>query len=147
MEITKIFDIYNNKEELSKLEKIKVGGWVKTFRQKKFVELNDGSTLDNLQIVISENFPQKDLLNRLNFASSLVVIGQLILTPGRPQPCELQEVKIESLNFTDEDYPFQKNKIPLDVVRNFPHLRTKTNYFLSLFRLRHSVSKAIHDFF
>jgi len=69
------------------------------------------------------------------------------LTPLRAQICELQATKIELVNSTTNDYPLQKKSLPLEVVRNFPHLRAKTNYFLALFRLRHSISKAIHDFF
>ncbi|CAI2193818.1 12360_t:CDS:2, partial [Funneliformis geosporum] len=105
-------------KELSKLEKIKVG-----------------------------DFLQSDLLAKINFASSLLVNGKLILTPAREQSCELQVSEIELVNSTVDDYPFQKKNIPLEVVRNFPHLRAKTNYFLAIFRLRHSISKAIHDFF
>jgi asparaginyl-tRNA synthetase len=77
----------------------------------------------------------------------LVVSGKLILTPERAQSCELLVAKIELVNSTANDYPLQKKNIPLEVVRNFPHLRTKTNYFLALFRLRHNVSQAIQEFF
>jgi len=90
---------------------------------------------------------QPDSLEKINFASSLVVSGRLTLTPEREQSCELQISKIELVNSTINDYPLQKKNIPLEVVRNFPHLRAKTNYFLAIFRLRHSLSKAIHDFF
>src|SRR5688572_17784043 len=130
LKITKISDIYKNKEELSKLEKIKVSGWVKSFsHNKKFIKINDGSTLNNLQIVITqENFSQMDLLEKINFASSLLVSGKLVLTPKLPQPFELKEVKIESVNSTDENYPFQKQNIPLKVVRDYPELRAKTYY-------------------
>ena len=86
-------------------------------------------------------------LSKVNFNSSLIVGGKLILTPERAQICELQAQTIEFINPTGESYPLQKKNIPLEVVRNFPHLRAKTNYFLVLFRLRHSTSKAIHDFF
>ncbi|RHZ35611.1 asparagine--tRNA ligase [endosymbiont GvMRE of Glomus versiforme] len=144
-----IRDIYQNPEELSKLEKIKVSGWVKTFsHKKKFIKINDGSTLDDLQIVISQNnFFQADLLKKINFASSLSVKGKLVLTSEREQPCELKEVEIEFVNSAEESYPLQKQNIPLKTVRDYPHLRTKTYYFLTLFRLRHSISKSIHDFF
>lgn len=86
-------------------------------------------------------------LIEVSFGSSLVVNGKLILTPNREQSCELQVQEIEFVNSTGENYPLQKKSLPLELVRNFPHLRAKTNYFLALFRLRHSVSKAIHDFF
>ncbi|MCE8163532.1 MAG: asparagine--tRNA ligase [Candidatus Moeniiplasma glomeromycotorum] len=152
LKITKISDIYNNHEELSQLEKIKVGGWVKSIREVSkeiiFIILNDGSTLDNLQMVISKKtFSQLGLLEKVNFGSSLLVNGKLLLTPQRKQSCELQVAEIELINPVADYYPLQKKDIPLEVVRSVPHLRTKTNYFLVLFRLRHSISKAIHDFF
>jgi len=110
--------------------------------------LNDGSTSNSLQIIISrKNFSQSDLLEQINFASSLLVSGKLILTPEREQNCELQVSEIALINPTVNDYPLQKKNIPLEVVRNYPYLRTKTNYFLAIFRLRHAISRAIHDFF
>jgi asparaginyl-tRNA synthetase len=148
---TTVKDIYQNSEKLSKLEEIKVGGWVKSVREGKeiiFVIINDGTSLDNLQVIISQNkFPQNELLKKINFGASLIVSGKLILTPHLKQAYELQADKIDFVNSAAENYPFQKKNIPLDVVRNFPHLRAKTNYFLALFRLRHSISKAIHNFF
>ena len=146
-----IKDIYQQTEKLSKSGEIKVAGWIKSVRESKeiaFVTLNDGSTINSLQIIISQKkFLQEDLLNKINFASSLLVGGKLTLTPEREQSCELQATEIEFVNSAADDYPLQKKNIPLEVVRGYPHLRTKTNYFLALFRLRHNISKAIHDFF
>ncbi|CAG8456828.1 5759_t:CDS:2 [Racocetra fulgida] len=145
-----IKEIYQKFQELSKLEKIAVGGWVKSIRESKekiFITLNDGSTLKSLQIIVRKNFSQSNLLEKINFASTLLVSGKLTLTPERAQNCELRASKIELVNPTATYYPFQKKNIPLEIVRHYPHLRTKTNYFLALFRLRHSISKAIHDFF
>src|ERR1043166_8982486 len=146
-----IQDIYQQAEELSKLEKVGVGGWVKSIRESKeivFITLNDGTTLANLQIIVSQKFfSQTNLSNKINFGSSLIVNGKLSLTPQRKQSCELQVTEIEFIGSTVDDYPLQKKNIPLEVVRNFPHLRAKTNYFLAIFRLRHSLSKSIHDFF
>ncbi|WNE40790.1 MAG: Asparagine--tRNA ligase [Mycoplasmataceae bacterium] len=151
VEITSIKDIYQHLEKLTKLEKIKVSGWVKSVRESKevvFIILNDGSTNDNLQIVISQTyFLQNELLKKINFGSGLLVSGNIILTPQRKQSCELQATEIIFVNSVAEDYPFQKKDISLETVRNYPHLRAKTNYFLVLFRLRHSISKAVHDFF
>nr|CAG8439368.1 2931_t:CDS:2 [Entrophospora candida] len=149
--IISIREIYQQPEKLSQLAQIKVGGWAKSVRESKdiiFIILNDGTTLTNLQVVISKKFfSQLDLLEKVNFGSSLLVNGKLLLTPQRKQPCELQVTEIELINPVADDYPLQKKNIPLEVVRNTPHLRAKTNYFLALFRLRHSISKALHDFF
>jgi asparaginyl-tRNA synthetase len=147
-----IKEVYQQAKELSELKKIiKVGGWVKSHRkgkEKNFIALNDGSTINNLQIVISrKNFSQLNLLEKINFGSGLLVSGCLILTPERQQSCELEVEKVELVNSADSNYPLQKKNIPLEVVRSFPHLRAKTNYFLAIFHLRHSVSQAIHEFF
>ncbi|RHZ36515.1 asparagine--tRNA ligase [endosymbiont GvMRE of Glomus versiforme] len=132
-------------KELAETE-IEVRGWVKSvrFQSKIFIALNDGSCLQNLQIVCSLSLLEK--AKSANFGSCLTAKGKLELTSERAQICELQAKEI-IVSPVASGYPLQKNKIPLDVVRNYPHLRAKTNYFLVLFRLRHSISKAIHDFF
>ncbi|CAJ0640946.1 15974_t:CDS:2, partial [Entrophospora sp. SA101] len=66
--------------------------------------------------------------------------GKLSLTPNRTQKIELQAQKIEFANLTETDYPLQKQAIPLEVVRNYPHLRAKTNYFLAVFKLRNQIT-------
>src|SRR3954451_4569647 len=125
--LTTIRDIYRQEKELSKLEKIKAGGWVRSIRQNKFIELNDGSCLSNLQLVCPPDLAEKT--KQINFGSSLIVSGKLILTPERVQSCELQCREIELVNSTDEGYPLQKQFIPLEEVRKHLHLRAKTNYF------------------
>jgi len=143
-----IKDIHQHVEKISRLEKIKVGGWVKSIRQSKnisFITLNDGSCLQNLQIICSSHLSEKT--KNINFSSCLIVEGKLVLTPNRDQKIELQAQKIEFVNLTETDYPLQKQAIPLEVVRNFPHLRAKTNYFLAVFKLRSQISWAIHQFF
>ena len=94
--ITSIKDIYQRSESLSKLAKVKVGGWVKSVRQNKFIELNDGSCLSNLQAVCLPDLAEK--LKQINFGSSLIVNGKLKLTPERAQSCELQVWEIEFIN-------------------------------------------------
>ena len=148
MLITTIKDIHQHAEKISRLEKIKVGGWVKSIRQSKnisFITLNDGSCLQNLQIVCSFHLAEE--VKNINFSSCLIVEGRIVLTPNRDQKIELQAQKIEFVNLTETDYPLQKQAIPLEVVRNFPHLRAKTNYFLAVFKLRSQISWAIHQFF
>jgi asparaginyl-tRNA synthetase len=114
-------------------------------RQNKFIEIKDGSSLKTLQLIAP--FGLTSQLKKVKFGSYLQAKGQLVLTPHQTQNCELKIQKITSFQAPDRDYPFQKKKIPLEIVRNYPHLRAKTNYFLALFRLRHGISKAIHDFF
>lgn len=145
-----VFSIYQNLEKYNSTI-IQVQGWVKSIRESKeitFVSLNDGSTIENLQIVFNlQKFSQSEKLSQLNFGNGLVVKGKLVLTPQRKQLCELEVQEIIFSNQTDSDYPLQKKSLPLEVVRNHPHLRTKTNYFLAMFRLRSSLTFAIHQFF
>ncbi|CAG8587430.1 6442_t:CDS:10, partial [Racocetra fulgida] len=124
-----IAEIYHHAEELSQLPKITVG-------EKIFVTLNDGTTLDSLQVIIAQ---KNDLSSQINFGGCLLVSGKLFLTPQRKQFCELKASEISFSNPVISDCPLQKKNIPLEVVRDYPHLRTKTNYFLTLFRLRHSI--------
>jgi asparaginyl-tRNA synthetase len=141
-----IAEVYQKAQELSRLEEVKVQGWTKSsIRQDKFVEINDGSCLKNLQLVCPPDLAEE--LKKANFNSSLIANGRLVLTPKRAQSCELQIQQIEFINPTGENYPLQRKNIPLETIRNYPHLRAKTNYFLVIFRLRQTVSKAIHDFF
>ncbi|RHZ37167.1 OB-fold nucleic acid binding domain-containing protein [endosymbiont GvMRE of Glomus versiforme] len=105
LKIIKISDIYKNREELSKLEKIKVGGWVKSVRESKekiFIPLNDGSCLANLQLVFPSDLAEK--ISKINFGSSLIVSGNLILTPERVQSCELQVRTIDFFNVSNLEY-------------------------------------------
>ena len=135
-----IKELYQQAEKLSTEEKIEIGGWVKSIRQSKnisFITLNDGSCLQNLQIVCSSHLAE---VKNVNFSSCLIIEGKLVLTPNRDQKIELQAQKIEFVNLTETDYPLQKQAIPLEVVRNFPHLRAKTNYFLAVFKLRSQIS-------
>jgi asparaginyl-tRNA synthetase len=95
-----------------------------------------------------EIFCQKDLLLDINFGSWISLKGNLKMTPDRSQPFELVVSEIKSLNSVkDPDYPLQKKEMTLKEIRNYPQIRPKTNYFLSVFRLRDGVSRAIHDFF
>jgi len=100
--------------------------------------LNNGSCLHNLQIVCPTQLASK--LKNINFGSCLIIEGQLVSTPHRDQPIELHAQQIELVNPTAEDYPLQKQALPLEVVRNYPQLRAKTNYFLAVFKLRSQIS-------
>lgn len=144
MMLLTIEKIYQKFQELSLLEEVKVQGWVKSVRQSKninFIVINDGSCLQNLQVICSSD------LSEINFASCLIVKGKLILTPERNQAFELQAQAVEFISSAAADYPLQKKNLPLEMVRNYPHLRAKTNYFLAIFSLRSKVSFYIHQFF
>src|SRR4051812_33117142 len=114
MSLLTIAEIYQKLQELSRLEEIKVQGWTKSIRRSKniiFIILNDGSCLQNLQIICALN------LAEINFGSCLIAKGKLILTPERAQNCELQAQSIEFINPTMDDYPLRKQATTLKEIR------------------------------
>lgn len=132
-------------------QEITVQGWVRAFRSNRFIALNDGSTIDNLQIVVDyENFDE-EIINKINTASSLKISGEVTESQGSGQNIEILASKIEILgdNFFEEMQTtiLQPKKHSLEKLREQAHLRFRTNLFGAVFRIRHSVSFAIHQFF
>ena len=133
------------------LENIRVGGWVRNLRASNvfgFIDLNDGSCFDTLQIV----FEEKVLSNYAeiaaqNIGAALVVEGNIVLTPGAKQPLELHAVKIEVEGASTPTYPLQKKKHSLEFLRSISYLRPRTNTFNAVFRVRSVAAYAIHKFF
>ncbi|HFK5563589.1 TPA: asparagine--tRNA ligase [Elizabethkingia anophelis] len=130
---------------------ITVYGWVRAFRSNRFIALNDGSTINNLQIVVDfENFDE-NLIKNINTASSLKIVGEVVESQGAGQAVEIIAKKIIVLgdNFTEElqNTILQPKKHSLEKLREQAHLRFRTNLFGAVFRVRHAVSFAIHSFF
>ncbi|MGK6342986.1 asparagine--tRNA ligase [Chryseobacterium sp. DT-3] len=130
---------------------ITVYGWVRTFRANRFIALNDGSTINNLQIVVDfENFDE-EVISKISTAASLKVVGEVVESQGAGQNVEIVAKKIIILgdNFTeDRDKTIlQPKKHSLEVLRDQAHLRFRTNLFGAVFRVRHAVSFAVHSFF
>ena len=130
---------------------ITVQGWVRAFRSNRFIALNDGSTINNLQIVVDfENFDE-ETIKKINTASSLKVVGEVVESQGAGQTVEIIAKKITVLgdNFFDELQAtiLQPKKHSLEKLREQAHLRFRTNLFGAVFRVRHAVSFAIHSFF
>jgi len=125
-----------------------VKGWVKTFRSRRFIALNDGSTPKTLQIVVDfENFPEQ-LIKEISTGACLSITGTLKESQGRGQRVELFAESIELLGASDaETYPIQPKKHSLEFLRENAHLRFRTNTFSAVFRIRHGVSFAIHKYF
>ncbi len=129
-----------------------VSGWVRTRRTTRalsFVELQDGSMLQALQVVFPhEKVSREKIEAEINTGASIEVSGTLVATPDRPQPFELQADSYSLLGAADpEAYPLQKKAHSLEFLREIPHLRVRTRTFQAVFRLRHAVSFAIHQFF
>jgi len=126
-----------------------VKGWVRTKRISKeviFIMLNDGSTLHNLQIVVAPNKFSENILQEITTSASLTVWGTLVASQGGAQPIELQAETIELLG-KSIDYPLQPKRHSLEFLREIAHLRFRTNTFSAVFRVRHAISYAIHQFF
>ena len=132
-------------------QQLTVAGWVRTIRTSKslgFIELNDGTCFQNLQVVFEEgkvnNFNE---VGKLNVGASIIVTGTLILTPEAKQPYEIHAATIEVEGNSTPDYPLQKKRHSMEFLRTIAHLRPRTNTFSAVFRVRSEAAFAIHKFF
>jgi asparaginyl-tRNA synthetase len=130
---------------------INVKGWVRTRRGNKnisFVALNDGSTINNLQIVIENAKFGEEFLKPITTGACIGVNGILVQSMGREQTVEVQAHEIEIYGTADPaTYPLQKKGHSLEFLREIAHLRPRTNTFGAIFRIRHHMSYAIHKYF
>jgi asparaginyl-tRNA synthetase len=129
-------------------QQVTVMGWVRTFRNNQFIALNDGSTNNNLQVVLELGRFDDSLLKRLTTGASLKVIGEVVPSLGKGQKVELKATELDILGDSDaEKYPLQPKKHSLEFLREKAHLRFRTNTFGSVFRVRHALAFAVHKFF
>ncbi len=127
---------------------VTVKGWVRTFRNNQFIALNDGSTNNNLQVVVNEADLDPALFKRITRGAAIAVTGQIIPSLGKGQRIELKAAQLEILGDCDaEAYPIQPQKQSLEFLREIAHLRFRTNTFGAVFRLRHALAFAVHRFF
>jgi asparaginyl-tRNA synthetase len=125
-----------------------VMGWVRTFRNNQFIALNDGSTNHNIQIVAELGKFDDALLKRITTGACIKASGEIIASLGKGQKVELKATEIEILGDSDaEKFPLQPKKHSLEFLREVAHLRFRTNTFGSVFRIRHSLAFAVHQFF
>ncbi len=145
MKRTKISEILSS--EKADYEVV-VKGWVRSFRNNQFIALNDGSCMSNLQIVIDLD-TDAEVVKHITTGAALSVEGLLIPSQGKGQKYEVKAKSIEVLGDCDaEKYPLQlKNRPSLEYLREIAHLRFRTNTFGAVFRVRHSLAFAIHEFF
>ena len=129
-------------------QEVIVMGWVRTFRSNRFIALNDGSTINNIQVVVAfENYDEA-LLKRITTGACIKVTGILVASLGSGQTVELTASSIEILGDSDpNEYPLQPKKHSLEFLREKAHLRFRTSTFSSVFRVRHSLAFAVHKFF
>lgn len=127
---------------------ITVKGWVRTFRNNSFIALNDGSTNNNLQVVVDFTNTPEETLKRITTGAAVSATGILIASLGKGQSVELKATSVEILGDSDaEKYPLQPKKHSLEFLREIAHLRFRTNTFGAVFRVRNSLAFAIHKFF
>ena len=144
---TKIADLL--KSQQSGIE-VNVKGWVRTRRNSKqvaFVALNDGSTINNVQVVIDADKFDEELVKQFTTGACLSVNGMLVESIGGGQSVEIQATEIELLGACDSTYPLQKKGQTMEYMRTVAHLRPRTNTFGAVFRIRHNMAYAIHKFF
>ena len=141
-----INSILNSKSLIG--EKIKINGWVRTFRANRFIALNDGSTIENLQCVIDYENIKSNLLKKINTGAAIQIIGILSESQGSKQKVEVVVEEFKILGESNpETYPIQPKKHSFEFLRENAHLRTRTNTFSAIMRIRSSLSFAIHEFF
>ncbi len=129
-----------------------IKGWVKTSRFSKafgFVEVNDGSQFNNLQIIVNQDLPNyEDITKNLSTGASVSISGTLVESPGKEQAFELQAKNVEIIGLCDpETYPLQKKHHSLEFLRTIAHLRPRTNTFGAVSRVRNALALATHEFF
>ena len=140
-----IREIFEKKEFIEK--EVTVCGWIRTARDSKnmaFIELNDGTTLKHLQIVIDKSVLIPDD-EAMHLGASVKVVGTVV--PSRQGSVEINAKEIEVLGVCPPEYPLQKKRHTLEYMRTMPHLRTRTNTFNAVFRVRSVLANAIHEYF
>jgi len=129
---------------------ITVKGWVRTRRDAKgfsFLELNDGSCLGNLQVVVDAGTPGAEHLAHFTTGAAAVVEGKLVASPAQGQKCELRATRLELVGVADQTYPLQKKGHTQEFLRTIAHLRPRSNMYGALFRMRSRLAFAVHQFF
>lgn len=130
-------------------QEVTVMGWVRTFRSNRFIALNDGSTIQNIQVVVDFEKYEEALLKRITTGACIKVKGIFVASLGSGQKVEINASAIEILGDCDpNEYPLQlKNRPSLEYLREKAHLRFRTNTFSAVFRVRHTLAFAVHQFF
>ena len=147
--------MFNNRTKIKEVlkgtlvgQQIIVMGWVRTFRNNQFIALNDGSTNNNLQVVLELGLLDETTVKRITTGASLKVTGNLVESLGKGQSVELKALTIVVLGDSDaEKFPLQPKKHSLEFLREIAHLRFRTNTYGSVFRIRHSLAFAVHQFY
>ncbi|CAM4282765.1 asparagine--tRNA ligase [Zobellia roscoffensis] len=142
---------YSVKELLSEnllLQEVAINGWVKAFRSNRFIALNDGSTINNIQCVVDFESFDENILKQINTGAAVKITGTLVESQGKGQKIEIQVSELAILGGADpETYPIQPKKHSLEFLREKAHLRIRTNTFAAIMRVRSALSFGIHQYF
>ncbi len=144
---TKVVDLLKSKDFGSM---VNVRGWVRTHRSSKavdFIALNDGSTIKNVQVVVDPTLFDDELLKQITTGSCITVNGELVESQGAGQSVEIQCRELAVYGTCGSDYPMQKKGQSFEYMRQFAHLRLRTNTFGAVMRIRHNMAIAIHQYF
>ncbi len=145
MKRTKIKDLLVTEP---KEQEVNIKGWVRTFRSNQFIQMNDGSTINNIQAVVDFNNSNEEVLKRITTGACISVTGKLVASPAKGQTVEIKVDEVEVLGDADpEKYPLQPKRHSLEFLREIAHLRFRTNTFGAVFRIRHALAYAVHKFF
>ena len=127
---------------------ITLRGWVRTFRSNRFIALNDGSTIENIQVVVDFENTEEDILKRITTGAAIEVQGKVVESQGKGQSIEVQALSIKILGDSNpEEYPIQPKKHSLEFLRENAHLRVRTNVFGAIMRVRSTLAYAVHRYF
>lgn len=147
--LLEIREIYKKHAELLNKE-LELNGWIRKRRDQKnfgFLEVNDGTFFNGIQVVFDDSLSNFDEISRLSISSSVHVKGVLVQSEGKGQTFEIKAKEITIYNKADLDYPLQNKRHTLEYLRTIAHLRPRTNTFMAVFRVRSLMSYAIHKFF
>lgn len=147
--LLEIREIYKKHAELLNKE-LELNGWIRKRRDQKnfgFLEVNDGTFFNGIQVVFDDSLSNFDEISRLSISSSVHVKGVLVQSEGKGQTFEIKAKEITVYNKADLDYPLQNKRHTLEYLRTIAHLRPRTNTFMAVFRVRSLMSYAIHKFF
>ena len=149
MQRIKIKQLFKNKEQF-KDQEVTLCAWVRTNRaqaQFGFLNINDGSCFDNLQVVYDNTLANFEEISKYRVGVSLCVVGKVILTPEMKQPLEVHATSVKLLGDCPENYPIQPKRHTREFLREVAHLRPRTNLFSAVFRIRSVAAHAIHTYF
>ena len=147
MQRTKIHQLFKSE---TPIDQILLKGWVRTRRDSKgfsFLEINDGSSMKNIQVIAEEALENYTDIKKLTTGSAVAINGKLVESKGGGQQWEVQAANIEIIQLAPESYPLQKKRHTDEYLRTIAHLRPRTNKYGAAFRIRSEISFAIHKFF